>query len=396
VKDVRRIVNSHKKVRALGTRHTFNEIAVSPGALVSLKHLNRITRIELGTNPPSVTFEAGIRYGDLARQLHADGLALRNMASLPHISVAGAVATGTHGSGDQNPGLAGAVVALTLVKADGTETTLSRKDADFAGAVVGLGALGVVVELTLEVQPSFDMTQEIFEHLPLTELEAHFDAITGAAYSVSLFTDWQTNRINQVWLKRRIQNTDVLDWAPDFFGATRATQRRHPVDGISAENCTEQCRFPGPWHERLPHFRLDFQPSIGDELHSEYFVPRAQALDAIRAVRALAPEFAGRIWIAEVRTIAKDEYWLSPCYNWDSVALHFTWKNDPGWVQGFLPALEARLAAFQPRPHWGKLFAMQRAELKPLYPRFDDFLTLVRRYDPAGKFWNDFLQQRLG
>jgi xylitol oxidase len=396
VEEAARIVAANRKVRGLGTRHTFNAIAASEGALVSLKHLDRVTRIEPGTDQPTVTVEAGCRYGDLARHLHGEGLALRNMASLPHISVAGAVATGTHGSGDQNPGLAADVVAFTFIRADGTLATLRRGDADFAGAVVGLGALGLVVELVLEVQPTFDMTQEVFERLPLKELDAHFDAITGAAYSVSLFRDWQTDAINQVWLKRRIRSSEVLDWAPEFFGARRLVQRRHPVEGISADNCTEQRRLPGPWHERLPHFRMDFQPSIGDELHSEYFVPRAVVREAMRAVGALAPEFAGRLWIAEVRTILRDELWLSPFYERDAVALHFTWRNNPQWVEGFLPTLEARLAPFRARPHWGKMFALKRAGLQPLYPRFDDFRALVRRHDPEGKFWNPFLQERIG
>jgi xylitol oxidase len=390
------IVAANGKVRGLGTRHTFNAIAATEGALVSLMHLNRVIKIETGTSPPTVTVEAGCRYGDLARHLHGEGLALRNMASLPHISVAGAVATGTHGSGDQNPGLAADVVALTFIKADGTAATLRRGDADFTGAVVGLGAFGLVVELVLEVQPAFEMTQEVFEHLPLGELDAHFDAITGAAYSVSLFTDWQTDTINQVWVKRRIGGTSTLDWPHEFFGAHRLVHRRHPVEGISADNCTEQCRLPGPWHERLPHFRMEFQPSIGDELHSEYFVPRAVARDAMRVVRTLAPEFAGRLWISEVRTIHSDDLWLSPFYERDAVALHFTWKNNPRWVEAFLPELEARLNPFHARPHWGKMFALKRAEFQPLYPRFDQFRALVRGYDPAGKFWNTFLQERLG
>jgi xylitol oxidase len=318
------------------------------------------------------------------------------MASLPHISVAGAVATGTHGSGDRNPGLAADVVAVTFLRADGTILTLRRGVADFAGAVVGLGALGLVVELVLEVQPAFEMTQELFESLPLTELDAHLDAITSAGYSVSLFTDWQTDAINQVWVKRRIERGTNLDWSAEFFGARRAVRCLHPVEGISADNCTEQLRLPGPWHERLPHFRMEFQPSIGDELHSEYFVPRAVARDAIRNVRAMAADFAGHLWIAEVRTIQRDDLWMSPYYERDSVALHFTWRNNPKWVEGFLPKLEARLAPFQARPHWGKMFALKRAELQPLYPRFDEFRALVQRYDPQGKFWNAFLQDRLG
>jgi xylitol oxidase len=396
IEEAQQIVRACVKVRALGTRHTFNEIAVSEGAMISLRHLDRVVRTANGTNPSTVTIEAGIRYGDLARALHADRRAIRNMASLPHISVAGAVATGTHGSGDENPILAGDVVAFTFIKADGSLATLHRVDPDFTGAVVGLGALGVVVELALEVQPAFTMTQQIYERLPITALEASFDAITSAAYSVSLFTDWQTDFINQVWLKQKVATTDTLNWPAEFFGARRVAERRHPVGGISAENCTEQRGLPGPWHERLPHFRIEFQPSIGDELHSEYFVARVNAVPAMRAIRALAPRFAGRIWIAEVRTIAKDDFWMSPCSERDSVALHFTWRNDPRWVASFLPELESALAPFDARPHWGKLFAVRGDALRRLYPRCDDFLALVRRYDPHGKFWNRFLHERLG
>jgi xylitol oxidase len=327
--------------------------------------------------------------------LEPQGWALHNLASLPHISVAGACATATHGSGDRNGNLASAVTALEFIRADGERASLSRaQDPErFAGAVVALGALGVVTRLTLQIEPSFSARQEVYEHLPLAQLEAHFDEITGSAYSVSLFTDWRKPGFNQVWLKRRLAAGPEPALPDEFFGARPATRRLHPIVELSAESCTEQLGQRGAWHERLPHFRMDFTPSSGEELQTEYFLPRARALEALHAIFALSAQVSPLLLITEIRTVAADDLWLSPCYQRDCLALHFTWQ--PNWpaVRELLPVIEARLAPLGARPHWGKMFTLPPEQVQASYPRLPDFQRLLGEYDPAGKFRNAFVDQ---
>jgi xylitol oxidase len=393
VGQVQELVARSSRMKVLGTRHSFNGIADSTESFLSLQKLNRVTALDLTRN--KVTFEAGIRYGELCQYLHKSGYALHNLASLPHITVAGACATATHGSGDLNGNLATAVHSLEVVKADGEVVVFSREQQDgaIAGAIVGLGGLGVVTKITLDVIPTFQMSQYVYDNLPLEQLKEHFDDIFSSAYSVSLFTDWKKATFNQVWLKQRITDQTFDQAEPEFFGATRAAAHRHPVPGHTSENCSEQMGIPGPWYERLPHFRMDFTPSAGDELQSEYFVPRQDAYHALSAIDQLREYISPLLHVSEVRTIAEDNLWMSPCYKQASVAIHFTWKANWGAVQQVLPMIEEQLAPFHARPHWGKLFAMPPARLQSLYEKLPDFQQLLFHYDPQGKFRNEFLNK---
>ncbi|HWA33515.1 MAG TPA: FAD-binding protein, partial [Cyclobacteriaceae bacterium] len=260
--EVQELVKKHDKVRVLGTRHSFNVIADSKYNLLSLKDLGDIV---FDKQSMTVNVGAGVNYGVLAKYLFKAGVALHNLASLPHISVAGACATATHGSGVTNGNLATAVTGIQIVKANGDVVTLTKdKNPDeFNGAVVGLGSLGAVTQLTLKVQPAFMVRQDIYENLPVDQLKDNFDAIMSAGYSVSLFTDWQNKTISQVWIKSRVEEGKTLEMQPEFFGAKAATRNMHPITALSAENCTDQMGAPGPWHERLPHFKMDFMPSSG-------------------------------------------------------------------------------------------------------------------------------------
>lgn len=391
VEEIQELVRHGKKIRALGSRHCFNDIADSPQDIISMEHLDQI--IALDQDQLSVTVEGGIRYGDLSKALHSEGFALHNLASLPHISVAGACATATHGSGIGNKNLATAVSAMELVKADGQILFLSReRDGEiFNGMVVGLGGFGVVTKLTLDIQPTFDVQQDIYEHLPLRELEDHFEEIMSSGYSVSLFTDWETETINQLWVKRVVKEGKGLSALANLYGTTSATKRMHPIAKISAENCTEQMGIPGAWHDRLPHFRMDHTPSSGEELQTEYFVARKDAYQALLAINSIREQIAPLLMISEVRTIAADDLWMSMCYKQDSVALHFTWKMDQPAVTKLLPVLEEVLAPFHPRPHWGKVFTVSPIQLESRYERMHDFRQLLSQYDPQGKFRNAFL-----
>ncbi|TFC71289.1 FAD-binding protein [Cryobacterium sp. TMS1-20-1] len=387
VEQMQQIVAAATRVRALGSRHSFNAIADSAGTLVALDGFDDSIRID--PVALSVEVSGGTTYGTLAVELQRQGYALHNLASLPHISVAGAIATGTHGSGDQNGSLATAVSALEIVTASGELLRVDRSTPDFAGMVVGLGALGIVTRVTLDIQPSFDVRQFVYENLPWSDVLHDFDAVMGSAYSVSLFTDWQGETVQQAWVKSR--GTDFAG-GPEFFGGTAATEGRHPLPGISAINCTEQLGVAGPWSERLAHFRLAFTPSDGDELQSEYHVPREYAVAAIEAMRALSSRIAPLLLVSEIRSIAADDLWLSPSFERAGVALHFTWKPDQAAVEALLPALEAALAPFVVRPHWGKLFQADVATLATAYPWLGHFRALADRLDPAGKFRNAFLE----
>ena len=377
----------------LGSRHAFNDLADTTGDLVSLARLPRV--LDLDRRKSTVTIDGALRYGDLCPSLDAAGYALANLASLPHISVAGACATSAHGSGDRVGSLATAVSGLEVMSADGELRSITRdRDGDeFDGMVVSLGTLGVVTRLTLKLEPAFRMRQDVYERLPMDAGLDHFDEITSSAYSVSLFTTWRSPQFDQVWLKRRVVDGDRFEPQPTLFGATRATRQRHPIDGMPPEACTPQLGVPGPWHERLPHFRMDATPSAGNELQSEYQVPRRRAIDALRALEPLRERMGPLVQVSEIRTVAADELWLSPSFGRDSVAIHFTWLPDWDAVARLLPVIEEALAPFEPRPHWGKLFTIPPEQLRPRYPRLVDFGALVARHDPEGRFRNAFVDR---
>jgi len=390
VEQTQSILRSESRLKVQGTRHCFNTIADSRYNLLSLKAMRKI---DLDADAREVTVEAGVTYGQLGPYLDSKGFALHNLASLPHISVAGACSTATHGSGEKNGNLASVVSALEMVTAAGDVVKLSRKlDGErFRAAVVGLGALGVITQLTLDIQPAYMVRQYVYENLPLAQIRDHFDEIEASGYSVSFFTDWQKQRINEVWIKSRIGSGQPFAAPKEFFGATLATRNLHPIADISAENCTEQLGVPGPWYDRLPHFRMGFTPSAGKELQSEYLLPRRHAVEAILAVERLRDRVSPHLLISEIRTIEADDLWMSTCYRQPSVAIHFTWRQDWPEVRRLLPLIERELSPYRPRPHWGKLFTMAPSELRSRYEQFENFVKLASEYDPKGKLRNTFL-----
>ncbi len=396
LEQVQEVVGQVSQLKVLGSGHSFNDIADSPQDMLSLERFNYEPVID--RNQHTLTVGAGVKYGQICQQLQREGYALPNLASLPHISIAGACATATHGSGERNGNLATAVAAMEIVKADGSVVVLShaQNSEHFFGAVVSLGGIGVVTKLTLNLVPTFNMFQVVYENLPLKQLEKHFDEIEAQAYSVSLFTDWQkSEEINQVWLKHQHTAADNTPIEPksDLFGATPAQTQRHPIARMSSAACTPQMGLVGPWYERLPHFRMDFTPSSGEELQSEYLVPRQHAITALYKVADLRPQIAPLLQICEVRTIAADDLWMSPCYQQARVAIHFTWKKNWEEVRRLLPVIEEQLAPLDAIPHWGKLFTMSAGQVQAAYPKLSDFQRLLHTYDPHGKFRNAFLDR---
>ncbi|HEV2274903.1 MAG TPA: FAD-binding protein [Acidobacteriaceae bacterium] len=391
---VQETVKSCSKLRALGSRHSFNGIADSTSSQISLHHLDAIV---LDPKARTVTVGGGVTYDKLAPWLDAHGFALPNLASLTEITVPGACATATHGSGNHNGNLATPVSAMEIVTAGGEVSHLSRErdGAAFLGAVIGLGGLGVVTRITLDVLPTFQVRQAVYENLSIDQLKDHLNDVFASGYSVSLFTDWQHHRIGQVWVKSRVEPGSASALPRELFGATLAKTRLHPIPGHSAESCTEQMGIPGPWFERLPHFRIGFTPSAGAELQSEFFIPREKGYEAILAVEELRDHITPHLYVSELRTIAADSFWMSPCYQRPSMTIHFTWKPETAAVMNVLPMIEAKLAPFHARPHWAKLFTMPPAHIQSLYAKLPDFRALLQHYDPQGKFRNAFLNTNL-
>jgi alditol oxidase len=390
IEELQELLARADRVKILGARHAFNGAADAP-ELVALDALDADVRVDPAAGHVSVP--AAMRYGRLAAALAQEGLALHNLASLPHVTVAGGVATGTHGSGDANGNLATAVAGLELVTSSGELVTAARGDAAFDGMVVGLGALGAVTRLTLDVEPAYAVRQRVYEHLAWDALFADFDAIFAAGYSVSVFTLWGED-CDTLWVKSRV-DAGSEDQRDELFGATAATVDHHPIPGMDPVNCSAQLGVPGPWWDRLPHFRMAFTPSHGDELQSEYLVPRRHAVAAIEAVRGLAGVVRPLLLVSELRTMAADAGWMSPQHGTDTVGLHFTWRREPEDVGRALVALEDALAPFAARPHWGKVFVADAASIAPRYERHPDFVALAERLDPRGAFVNPWLRRHV-
>ncbi len=387
------LVAASTSVRPLGTGHSFNRIADTTGDLVSVAAMPQTCVVD--PVRLTATVSSGMRYGELAARLQAAGYALRSLGSLPHICVAGAIATGTHGSGNTVGSLATAVAALSMVTADGELIDVSRETdgQKFCGAVIGLGALGIVTRVTLHVVPTYAMRQWVYDDLPRVVVDEHVEEIFASAYSVSLFTDWRSTSIDQVWLKHRLDGAGEPEPPARWLGATLADGPRHPIAGMPAANCTEQLGVPGPWHERLPHFRSAFTPSSGQELQSEYLLPREHAVDALAAIERIRDQVGPLVQVSEIRTVARDDLWLSPSHGRDTVAIHFTWVPDASAVTRVLGALEEQLAPFRPCPHWGKLFSTGPEALARGYERYADFAALMARHDPTGKFRNELIDR---
>jgi xylitol oxidase len=384
------------RMKALGSRHSFSIIADSEGTLIALDRLEVEPSVQFDADGTAVSVRvgAGSTYAQVGAFLAGHDLALANLASLPHISVAGAVQTGTHGSGVRNGSLASSVLALEIVRASGLVETVRDGDPDFAASVVGLGAVGIVTAVILRVQPHFEISQHVHEGLSWAAALANWPALMASGYSVSVFTTFQGENTHQIWSKRRL-DVDGPELDLVALGATEATEALHPLPGVSAESVTGQLRVPGPWSERLSHFRSEFQPSHGEEIQSEYLIPAEHAVAAITALRAIGSRIAPLLHVSELRSVAADTAWLSPSYARDSLAIHFTWKPVPEEILTVLPLIEHTLEPFAPRPHWGKVATMSPARLRRVYPRLDDFAAHVRRVDPAGRFENAYLKRVL-
>ena len=390
VEEAQAMVAAAPKIRALGTGHSFNPLADS-AALISMRAVD--LPFELDEEARTVTVPGAAPYGAVAGFLQERGWALHNLGSLPHISVAGATSTGTHGSGDGNGILATAVRGVERIGAGGELTWVRAGDPDFEGSVVALGALGITTRLTFAVEPTYDVTQHLYTDLPWHRLLDDLDDVTGAAYSVSVLGRWDEPTLSTLWLKSR---DDDAEPAADRFGAALQSPRVGAIaDGGSPDDNLTPIGTRGPWATRLAHFRFDREPSAaGDEIQTEYFVPRHHAADALRAVRGLAGRIDPLLHVSEFRTIAGDDLWISGGEGGPRLGIHFTWRKLPDDVARLLPAIEEALAPFSPRAHWGKLYG-DGFDQRAAYRRVPDFVALMSRVDPSGVFRAPHLDRAL-
>ncbi|MGC5172778.1 D-arabinono-1,4-lactone oxidase [Microbacterium sp. DT81.1] len=377
--ELRGVITSGTRVRALGTRHSFTDLADS-AELVSLERL--IIEPVLDANRREVRVSAAMTYGALAAWLEHRGWALQNLASLPHISIGGAVMTATHGSGLANGSLSAAVRALELVTGDGQVLRIDDTDPRLAGVVVSLGAVGVVTRLSLAIVPSYRLRQQTFAVARWADLVHDVPALMSSAYSVSIFTDWLDR--HELLIKSREGDAD----AADHVGSAL-------TDLPDTENVTPRRGVWGPWSERLAHFRMDARPSVGAEIQTEYLVDIRDSEAAMEAVRRISEPFAPHLFVSEIRAVAADDRWLSMAYGRDSLSIAHTWKRHPEAVASALPVLERALEPFSPRPHWGKVFS-PLFDVTPLYPQMDAFRSLAGELDPGGVFRNGFTRRVLG
>lgn len=387
--ELQEIVKSNQKLRARGTAHCFNEIANTSSYAINLSRMPKL--IEVDSAARSVRVAAGLKYGELAPMLHEQGWALDNLASLPHISIAGSISTGTHGSGINNKNLANQVLSLDLVTAEGELRHIDRANPAFNAVVVGLGMGGVVYQYELKIEPTYQIRQVIYPNIPLDVLQRNFDGIMGTAYSVSYFTDWSSEQVGNLWCKFR--DGELIP--ESIGGCAQADKKYHPIPSVDPVACTDQLGKPGYWHERLSHFKLDFTPSVGEEIQTEFFVDRKDAAAAIEAVSKLGAEITPLLWITELRTVAEDELWLSGAFQRDTLAIHFTWKKLDA-IYPVIEKVEAALRPFNYRPHWGKVFTADATYLKSVYPKMGEFQALMQALDPGKKFENSFTRKNVG
>ncbi len=387
--ELRAVVSGAEGLQVLGTRHSFTAVGDAP-ELVALDRLQGAADVTIDAAAETVTVGPQVSFAQLAEILNRAGWALANLASLPHISVVGAIVTATHGSGDRQGNLAGSVVGLELLTAAGQLRRFVRGDEDFAGSVVSLGKLGIITRVTLAVEPYYELRQDVYEGLLWRDLLAHFDEVTAAGRSVSIFHQFE-DRTRQVWVK----SEPASEGRGKLLGTPATPEPRNPVPGADPANCTPQLGVPGPWSERLPHFRSGFAPSFGAEIQSEFFVGRADAAAALTALAPLAPRIRPLLMIAELRTIAADQMWLSPQYERASVGLHFTWRRRQREVETVVGEIEQALAPLGARPHWGKLFTMPGSAVAGLYPRASDFARLRDTLDPGGVFTNRWFREHV-
>ncbi len=390
VKKLQTIVSNARGIKVLASGHSFSDIADTKDTLISIKNLS--FEIGIDSNKREALVPAGMQYSDVSRYLEKHGWAVSNMASLGEVTIAGAILTGTHGSGSSNGILSTAVIGFEMVLESGSILTTDRENSsDFPGFIVSLGALGVFTKYKLKIVPSFSIRQVVYENINIESIANNFDLVFDRAYSVSFFSNWAQNSTGQIWMKF-LDDSKPFNISSDWIDGNLAKVKQHPVKINDASPCTDQLATSGKWLDRLPHFKLNSSPVSGDEVQTEYLVDRRYVKQYISELAEIGDEIASKVYTTEIRTIKADDLWLSGAYERETVGFHFTWRKSDSLVN-FLPKIESILGKHDGRPHWGKLFDVPKDKLPSRYPKFSDFEVLLQKYDPNKKFRNNFINK---
>jgi L-gulonolactone oxidase len=393
----RAIVDGPGPVRVRGAGHSFNGGAMTDGTLISLDAMNRV----LDTDPATgrVRVEGGIRLRALSRELHARGLAMENLGDIDAQSIAGAIATGTHGTGLKYPVLSGQVEAVELALADGTERTIDGGD-ELRAARVSLGALGVVAAVTLRCVPAFRLRNidrpEPLEDV-LADLQRRAETLDHFEFWAFPHADIALTRTHEVTDAPSTPRSRVREYASDVlmdnhaFRLVNEIARRYPraiprLNRFASRAASRRERVGPSYAIFASERRVRFE-------EMEYAVPRERVVEALRTTKAILERHPVSFPI-ELRFVAGDDTLLSPAYGRESayIAVH-VFKGMP-FERPFREVEEA-MSAFDGRPAWGKRSYLSAAELAPRYPRWDDFLAIRARLDPERRFANAWLRHVL-
>ncbi len=371
---VRSAVDDGLGVRVLGTGHSFSPVIGTDGALLDLSALSGVVAVDADRS--TVTALPATTVGMFGDPLWDLGFALHNQGDIATQQIAGAVATGTHGSGVELAGLSGMVRAMRLITAGGDVLEIGADQPELLHAAqVAIGMLGVIARIELEVVPAHRLAERI-EHMPYSEVITRWDELTGSHRHFSFF-----------WLPS--EQSAALYGLTTPAGTTLTDTCYVKIYDL-AEPDRPDDPTPGRRVDRSYRiYPMEFEPNFHE---LEYFVPFDRAVDAVAAMRELMlGSLPDSVFPMEVRTTAADEAYLSPAYGTPTVVISVS--GVPGTAyEPYLRAVDETLRPFSPRVHWGKLHFLTRDQLLQRYPAAGDFIETRRRLDPGGVFLNDHLR----
>ncbi|MBL1074793.1 FAD-binding protein [Nocardia sp. 2] len=388
-------------VRVAGSGHSFTDTVLTDGTLLRLNKLDRILSVDRATG--LVRAEAGITLNAASNALHPLGLAFPNLGDIDVQSIAGATATGTHGTGAKLQNLSAALQSVELMLADGSRVELNEQtDPDgWRAARVNIGALGVVTAVTLQMVPSF-VLEGIERPVPLEEvladLDTHVDGNEHFEFYMFAHSPLaMTKRNNTVQLPEQ-PRSKAVDWFSDIlmtnytFDALCRLTRRSPslIPWVQ-----KGAAYAGSYRRQVERsYRVFASPRLFRFTEMEYAIPREHSIDAIREIKEVATRFDTAMPI-EVRWVAPDDAFLSPAGGRDTcyIAVH---QYEGMEYEGYFRACEAVFDKYNGRPHWGKRHFQTAETLRTRYPEWERFTEVRRRFDPKGRFTNPYLERVLG
>jgi L-gulono-1,4-lactone dehydrogenase len=401
--EVAALVASANKVRVMGSRHSWSKGIVTDGTLLSLDRMNRLVRVD--KEKLRVTVQAGITLGALNARLEEHGLALANLGSIDTQSLAGAISTGTHGTGRGFQCLAAQVESLELIDGEGKRKRIGRGDPDFDAVVVGLGCFGIVHEITLAVVPCFQM-HAITDTAPFDEVIENLDEYVGR-YDHFKFWWFVPSDDVVVYKHNRTDaprnDSDFTRWFKDDFLSVIVYRSLVALQGLDRKALVPAVnkiltRETGRRFDRVCKSYVGFMtPAPPVHRETEWAFDYANAKDLLKKYRELLLK-SGHTYnfIQEIRVTKGDDFWLSPAFGRDSLWLSMYNMDSPARWDDQLARFDAFAKAHGGRPHWGKEASFDPGYLKAVWPKLGEFRELTRSYDPNGKFVNEWVEQILG